>query len=165
MRTVTFSDATVRELVETSFECAWTNMRPDVRFRPGLDRSFDSSQVARNFPNGTGSDNIRAIFATPDQKVLHVLPGYCDPATFRREIEFVLKLREAALDENYKLREDGLESFESLHRGRAEEHRLRLRDPETPAFRRAGEQVLAHAHQYFARMGPLRIDELKLETW
>jgi hypothetical protein len=115
MRTVTFSDPRIRELVAANFECAWTNVDPELRYRPGLYRNGRRL----NLSEGVGANNIAIVFATPDRKVLSVLPGYWSPETLRAEIEFVLLLRNRMLDSSYRLRKGGVEAFDRAHAERA----------------------------------------------
>ncbi|HLG43311.1 MAG TPA: hypothetical protein VI643_08095 [Planctomycetota bacterium] len=115
MRTVSFLDPDVRARVSDQFECAWTNIDPKLLYRPGLYKE----RGRLNLPNATGANNIALLFATPDRKVLHVLPGYWDPKTILEEIDFVLKLRDAVLDEHYRFKAGAPEAFDRMHLDRA----------------------------------------------
>lgn len=148
MRTVTFFDKSVVDLVKKNFACAWVNIRPDVRFPPNLYK-----RPRLGLTNATGIGNVSLIFATPDRKVLHVLPGYWDPDTLEHEIKFVLKLRDAVLDRNYKLKKDAAEIFDRMHQEHAKEHRSHKHGD-------YGQNVLATMHEHFTKETFQRIEQI-----
>jgi len=115
MRTVSFLDPEVRARVAERFECAWINIDPQRRYPPGLYKG----QGRLHLRNATGADNIALIFATPDRKVLHVLPGYWDPRTILAELDFVQALRDAVLDDRTRFKAGAPEAFDRMHRDRA----------------------------------------------
>ena len=91
MRTVTFSDPQVIGRLRRDFVCAWTNIRPDENFK-GAAVVDPAGRLRRlKLANGTGAQNICAMIATPAGTVVHAVPGYCDPETFLRELEFGLE--------------------------------------------------------------------------
>jgi hypothetical protein len=145
---VTFSDDRVRAVVDQNFERAWTNIRPDLEYRPGIYTSYPTDSVRKNFPNGGGSENVGTLFAAPDGKVLHLLPGCWDPEIYREEVDFVLRLRDAMLDTHGRLKDSG--AFERLHREQAERWTAR------------GHATLANIHEVRARQGLRHVESFAL---
>ena len=88
MRTVTFSDAAVAKVLNSSFVCAWTNKRPFQKFKDGLYAGKES----RALPNGTAPDNVTSVFAAWDGTVLHAMSGSLDARAFGHHLKFASDL-------------------------------------------------------------------------
>jgi hypothetical protein len=91
MRTVTFSDERVVDLLNKSFVCVWQNIRPTQRFRDGLYDGQTKEQLAR-IGSEAGANNICAHIATEQGGILHVAQGYHDAQSFIAELRFGLTL-------------------------------------------------------------------------
>ena len=100
MRTVTFSDAKVAALLLKHFVCTWKNIRPGEKFRNGPNEELEAAGHRRGrgdlLAEGTGSDNICALFALPNGSVVHAVGGYSKPETFADELAFALRAAAAA---------------------------------------------------------------------
>ena len=104
MRTVTFSDKKVADLVNKSFVSAWKNREPGFHNCEYATEAsiYQSSRVW--FP----TKNICTFFLAPDGTVLHYISGYYDPSLFAIEVKKALK-RLAAVELRYVPGHSGVE--------------------------------------------------------
>lgn len=114
MRTVTFSDPRVIERLRRDFACAWSNIRPKESFKDGGTVTRSGQILRLDLKNGTGSRNICAVIATPWGRIVHAVPGHCDPDTFLRELDFGLEAARRALAP------DGADRLAALYSDRLE---------------------------------------------
>ncbi len=124
MRAVTFSDAKVAAVLQKNFVSTWKNIRPGEKFRKGLNEDLDEEAGSRRsrgdvLPEGTGSDNICALFALPDGRIVHAVEGYLKPERFAEELAFALEASKAALGDLPD------ETLKALYRKRLEEQKER----------------------------------------
>ena len=111
-------------LHQKSFVSAWKNIRPDAKFRKGHNEDLDEEAGSRRsrgdlLPEGTGSDNICALFALPDGRIVHAVEGYLKPERFAQELAFALEAAKAARGEAPD------ETLKALYRKRLEEQKDR----------------------------------------
>src|SRR5688572_24218939 len=103
MRTVAFSDPEVIKLLTEKFVCAWVNRRPDLKFKDGL---YGKNWKPRGLPDGAAVTNVTSVFADPDGTILHAIPGYLNPAAFKRHMAFARRLHLRLTDPEVKNHED-----------------------------------------------------------
>lgn len=89
MRTVTFADPKVVDLLNERFVVVWNNLAPD-RTGNGTQAVYSKEEMAV-YPEGGGGNNLHTAIAAPDGTVLNVLTGYWSAATFLEELEFALQ--------------------------------------------------------------------------
>jgi hypothetical protein len=105
MRTGTFSDPKVIEMMSRRFACAWKNIRPKERFEDGLYSPRETAGLQK-LPRGAGSDNVCLHVATPDGAILHSVPGFVSSDELVEELEFALRVREAGASGAVELRRE-----------------------------------------------------------
>lgn len=108
---MTFSDPAVEKALRRDFVCAWMNKSPKAKFADGL---YDRVKVPQGLGNGTGVTNVTAVFASSDGTVIHAMPGYLDPASFLRHLEFA-KALSAHLSDPSVRREDRAGMYARAH--------------------------------------------------
>jgi hypothetical protein len=86
MRTVTFSNHDVQEVLNHDFVCFYTDTTGD----PSAGASF---QHAANEPpgpcgRGAGRQNVQTLFLTPDGEIFHVVTGFISPDELIEELSF-----------------------------------------------------------------------------
>ncbi len=86
MRTVSFSDPEVQNMLNRKFVCATTNTKGD----PTAGASIDH---APNDPpgmciRGNGKQNVQTIFMTPAGEIFHVATGFLPPEDLSTEVRF-----------------------------------------------------------------------------
>ena len=119
MRTVTFSDEKVAELVNDNFVSTWYNRNPKFH-------NCDLTEEERIFKTAFdcyATRNFCTFFVTPKQEVLHYFSGYYSPALFREELNFVLRLAKETLDKNGNLKRGWKQPFQTLHHEQAEKRK------------------------------------------
>lgn len=86
MRTVTFADPKVVDLLNERFVVVWNNLNPD-RTGNGTQAVYSKEEMAA-YPEGGGGNNLHTMIAAPDGMVLNVLTGYWSASTLLEELEF-----------------------------------------------------------------------------
>jgi len=86
MRTVTFADPRVVDLLNGRFVAVWNNHRVD-RTAKG-EQAFYSREEMAAYPEGGGGNNLYTLVAAPDGTVLNCLRGYWSADTLLAELEF-----------------------------------------------------------------------------
>ncbi len=86
MRTVTFSNAKVQQVLNNDFVCCYTNTKGDASAGHSFSHSPDSEPGPCG--RGAGRQNVQTIFMTPDNQIFHVATGYLDPDDLLDEIKF-----------------------------------------------------------------------------
>src|SRR5688572_29194628 len=110
MRTVTFSDARVAKAVNEKFVATWVNRQPGFH-----NCETETERRIQKFQSECfATKNFCTFFTTPDLDVLHYESGYCNPAIFLEELDFVLKLAPQVTDRNHRYLEDALPEFQAL---------------------------------------------------
>jgi len=90
MRTVTFSNPSVRSVLKNNFVCTYTNLEGDptagqsIRHRP--------NDPVGNCIRGNGKQNVQTLFLTPEGEVYHVATGFLSPEDFSEECRFAVQL-------------------------------------------------------------------------
>jgi hypothetical protein len=136
MRTVTFSDPKVSQLINANFVALWLN-RADAFHNENYSTE---NWIYQNHGEAYPTQNICTFFLTPDAQVFHYVAGYYSPDLFRRDLQATLRIRWSAFDEKMQL--TSLEQLRRLHRdeaARIEKDPITL--PALPSYRGA-----AHTH-------------------
>lgn len=111
LRTVTFSNAKVADVVNASFVSAWFNRSPG--FRNGDDLAEKS--IFEHSNEAFLTKNICTFILTPEGRVLHYIAGYVSPEIFLRFLDEALALRRAGFDEQMRLAAGGLDALRRIH--------------------------------------------------
>ena len=104
LRTVTFSDAKVADLVNANFVSAWSNRSPG--FCNGDDKAEKS--IFENSNEAFLTKNICTFILTPDGRVFHYVAGYLSPELFLKFLDEALVLRREGFDERMNPKTDAL---------------------------------------------------------
>ena len=86
MRTVTFADPKVVDLLNERYVVAWNNHSLD-RTAKGPQPVYTPEEMAA-YPEGGGGTNLYTMLADPDGSVLNVLTGFWSASTLLDELEF-----------------------------------------------------------------------------
>src|SRR5437764_2889007 len=86
MRTVTFADGRVVDLLNEGYVVVWNNHRLD-RSAKGQQPLYNKEEMAA-YPEGGGGSNLYTVIAASDGTVLNVLTGYWSAPTLLNELEF-----------------------------------------------------------------------------
>jgi hypothetical protein len=115
LRTVTFSNPDVAELVNANFVAAWYNRSPGFHnLTHEAEKNIFTSSV-----DAYPTKNICTFFLTPDGKVFHYVAGHLGPSQFLEVLRLAIKLRAEAFDEAMALRPKGMQSLRAIHAERA----------------------------------------------
>ena len=109
---MTFSDPAVAKALRRDFVCTWVNIAPAAKKYP--DGLYDGVKMPQGLRNGTGVTNVAAVFVSPDGTVIHAMPGYLDPATFQRHLEFA-KALDPQLSDPWVSREERARIYIQAH--------------------------------------------------
>src|ERR1051326_155217 len=90
MRTVTFADPKIVDLLNEKFVVVWNNHNVD-RTAKGFQATYSTPEIAA-YPEGGGGNNLYTIVAAPDGTLLHSLRGYWSASILRDELDFALGL-------------------------------------------------------------------------
>lgn len=104
------------------FVCAWVNKTPKAKFQDGM---YDHCKNPRGLPVGTGVTNVTAVFASADGTVIHAMPGYLDPASFLRHLEFAKSLERKLSDPGIR-RADRAGLYAEAHRNAGKASQIEL---------------------------------------
>ena len=80
------------------FVCTWKNIRPEEAFDERAVKG-NAKLDADSLNEGAGATNVCSIFALPDGRIVHAVPGYLRPETFLREAGFAREAAKAASGE------------------------------------------------------------------
>lgn len=86
MRTVSFSNKSVRKLLNNEFVNTFSNTTGDPTAGKSIWHSPDDSPG--HCERGLGEQNVQTIFMTPEGKIFHAANGYLSPEDLLGEIEF-----------------------------------------------------------------------------
>ena len=86
MRTVTFADPKVVDLLNEKYVVAWNNHSLDRTAR-GQQAVYTREEMAA-YPEGGGGSNLYTVVAAPDGTVINTLTGYWSARTLLGELEF-----------------------------------------------------------------------------
>src|SRR5262245_34749064 len=86
MRTVTFADPRVVDLLNEQYVVVWNNHGPD-RAAKGQQTVYGADEMAA-YPEGGGGNNLYTVMAAPDGTLLNVLTGFWSASTLLEELEF-----------------------------------------------------------------------------
>ncbi len=125
MRTVSFSNKSVRKLLNNEFVNTFSNTTGDPTAGKSIWHSPDDSPG--HCERGLGEQNVQTLFMTPEGKIFHAASGYLSPDDLLAEIRFAKGLF-------VRLKESGFGS-KGLVR---EAHRERLKDLGYPEEEIAG---------------------------
>jgi hypothetical protein len=112
MRTVSFSDRNVQDLLNRNFLCTYTSTEGDptaggsIKHRP--------SDPPGPCIRGNGKQNVQTLFLSPNLEIFHVVTGYIAPDELIDEIQFAIQLNKQ-LSEGSGERAEGVRQ---MHRKR-----------------------------------------------
>jgi hypothetical protein len=86
MRTVSFSNKSVRRLLNQEFVNTYTNTTGDPTAGKSICHSPDD--LPGHCERGVGGQNVQTIFMTPEGKIFHAANGYLSPEDLLAEIKF-----------------------------------------------------------------------------
>jgi hypothetical protein len=143
MRSTTFADPRIADLLRRRFVVVWHNQDP-TRDQRGPQAPCSAAEMAA-YPEGGGAENL-TIIAASDGTVLDVLKGYWSVDTFLEELEFALTLTPENRDRQLAVRLQALRrQAAQLAAEHPEEAGKRVKD--SPILRRkASLQLLAACH-------------------
>ena len=144
MRTVTFADEKVVDLLNEKFVVVWNNHSLDQIAR-GPQAAYNAAEMAA-YPEGGGGNNLHTIVTAPDGAVLSTLKGYWTATTLIEELEFSLGLTLENRSERQAARLKALNTEAAqLEAGHPGESGKRVR--QSPVLRRsAALRLLALCH-------------------
>jgi hypothetical protein len=128
MRTVSFSDRKVQDLLNRNFLCTYTSTEGDptaggsIKHRP--------SDPPGPCIRGNGKQNVQTLFLSPDLEIFHVVTGYVAPDELVDEIQFAMQL-------NKQLSEgsgDRAEVVRQMHRERLQKMGFSDREIESQSW-------------------------------
>jgi hypothetical protein len=90
MRTVTFANEKVVDLINESYVALWHNHSP-VPAAKAEEPQYTAAQVDA-YPEGGGTGNLRTYVAAPDGTVVSEIRGFWRPARYLEELGFALDL-------------------------------------------------------------------------
>ncbi len=90
MRTVTFSEPKVQNLLNRNFVNTFTNTQGDPT--AGESINHRPTDPAGSCIRGNGKQNVQTIFMTPSGEIYHVATGYLSADDLMKESDFALKL-------------------------------------------------------------------------
>lgn len=102
MRTVTFSDARVADLVNEHFVAAWFNRAP------GFHNEDYGAEERIACTSSYPTRNICTFFMTPEGMVFDYVAGYHEPALFAARLQSTIEVRAAM--------RDGIDAVRAAHR-------------------------------------------------
>ncbi len=90
MRTVSFSNAQVQEVLNRDFACSYRNIKGE----PTSGESFKHSPNDPPGPcgRGAGRQNVQTVFMTPDNKIFHVMTGFLSTEDLLSELNYAQNL-------------------------------------------------------------------------
>ena len=90
MRTVSFSNAQVQDVLNKEFVCCSTNTLGDRS--AGASLAHAPTDPPGPCGRGAGRQNIQVVFLTPEGQVFHVVSGYLDSVALLDEITFAREI-------------------------------------------------------------------------
>ena len=162
MRSMTFADRRLADLLHEKFVVLWNNEDPD-RTVQGAQATYSAAEMAA-YPQGGGGGNLHTVVAAPDGTVLEILKGYWSAETLLAELEFALGLTSENRLQRHAARRQELQREAARL---AAEHPLEAgkRIKESPLLRRkAGLELLAGNHDP-EDIGSIRGVGSLLSTW
>jgi hypothetical protein len=90
MRTVTFADIQVIQVLQKHFVLVWHNQSPEF-FSEGVQEPATPEQ-AKAYPEGAGGGNVRTYFCTPNGQMVYYLQGFWRTERFVEEAVFARKV-------------------------------------------------------------------------
>jgi hypothetical protein len=157
MRTVTFADARVVDLLNERFVVVWNNHSADRTTR-GVQAAYSKEEMAA-YPEGGGGNNLYTLVAASDGSVLASLSGYWSADTLLEELEFCRGLSPQNRIEGHAARAKTLRAevakLEAAHPGE-----LGKRPKESAVVRRmAALKLLTLCHGPEALAFPVRVED------
>lgn len=110
---MTLSDDGVIQRLRDRFVCVWRNIAGREAYA-GQSNKHGAANAAVETTNGAGHHNVQMLLCAPEGRILHVLPGYWDPAALRHELDFALDLLALDRESNLPAREKK-ERFSRAH--------------------------------------------------
>lgn len=103
MRTVTFADVKIVDLVNERYIALWNNHNSGENELPGSQPKY-SRQEMEAYPEGGGAGNVRSYVVAPDGAILTELQGYWSAERFLDEAQFALGLTRENAGEKHRER-------------------------------------------------------------
>jgi len=157
MRTVTFADPKVVDLLNEKFVVVWHNLNPDNAAR-GTQATYTAAEMAA-YPEGGGGTNLYTVVAAPDGTVLNNLLGYWSAPTLLEELDFSLGLTAENKAERHAARRNALQAqvakLDLEHPGEAGK-----RVKESPVLRRKAALNLLATWHTSGRVAEGKVDGL-----
>ena len=114
MRTVTFSNRKVQDLLNNNFVNTFSNTTGDPTAGKSINHAPDDQ--AGNCVRGNGKQNVQTLFLTPEGEIFHAVTGFLSSPDIASEILFASEL--------FKQIEESNDATEMV----VSQHRLRLSD-------------------------------------
>lgn len=132
MRTVSFSHAPLRRLLDSQFVCSWRNIEGDPN--AGASFAHDPESNPGFCTRGNGNHNIQFLIMTPDERLVHAVSGFISGTDLQKELNWA---RETWKQVSRKpTEEEQRVALAEAHRARAEE--IRASSPVDAALHRTG---------------------------
>jgi hypothetical protein len=145
MRTVTFADPKVVDLLNERYVVVWNNHSQD-RTAKGPQPVYTREEMAA-YPEGGGGTNLYTMITSPDGVVLNVLTGFWSAGTLLDELEFCRGLTPENRATSQAARRTALrQEAAKLQTDFPEEARKRPKESAT-VRRMAALQLLAGCHE------------------
>lgn len=88
---MSLSNQAVIRILSEDFVCGWRNIAGEEKYA-GKSKNHEPSNPAVTTTNGAGSHNIQMLIVSPEQRVLHCLPGYWGTDALISELNFATRL-------------------------------------------------------------------------
>ncbi len=98
MRTVSFSEPQVQDLLNNQFVCAFTNTQGDPTAGGSIDHR--PKDPAGDCVRGNGKQNVQTLFLTPAGEIFHVATGFLSERDLLAEIQFAGELFQSMRQSN-----------------------------------------------------------------
>jgi hypothetical protein len=119
LRGVTLPDEAVMQMLRERFVLAHRNIERDLHV--GMSHGYSKKQSAVGTTNGAGGRNVQMLVLTPDEIVLHALPGFWHAEDLLPELRLALEVHRLHTDEGLDAGRR-LSLFRSLHRAHLATH-------------------------------------------
>ena len=95
MRSVTFADDKVIDLLNEKFVLCWNNHNPRERSGgEGIEQPKYTKEELDAYPEGGGGGNVRSYVCLPDGRITHYIEGWFKPERMLEELTFAATLDE-----------------------------------------------------------------------
>ena len=88
MRTVTFADQNLVDVINESFVPVWHNQSPTVASGGAVNQQTPTAEQVAAYPQGGGGDNVLGFFSDSQGRLIHCTRGYWSAENFAKEFAF-----------------------------------------------------------------------------